>query len=104
MLCVVLSVTNQISNIGSFLPYRRSLGCHNSICEPVFSLSNADASYRCHYGILAFTVSIVLINVSGSIQAQKWGRQGKDTYIFKDFIADQTLIYNLCLARAESCV
>ena len=63
MLCVVLSVTNQIGNIGSFSPYIRSPECYNSVCKPVLSLANDDASYRFHYSILAFTVSVVLMSM-----------------------------------------
>ena len=41
----------------------KSLGCHNSICKSVFSLANADVSYQCHYSILAFTVSVILMSM-----------------------------------------
>ena len=80
--CVVLSVRNQF--------------------EISASLANADASYQCHYSILAFTVSVVLMSMD-PYRHRSVG-EARPENIFKNFIADQTPIYNLCPIRAESCV
>ena len=64
MRCPELDKENKILNIGNVSPYIRSLLCHKSICKPIFSLGNADASYQCHYSILVFTVSVVLMSMN----------------------------------------
>ena len=62
MLCIVLSLTKLTKfEILAIFHQTEEVCC---ITREFFSLANADASYQCHYIILAFTVSVVLMSVN----------------------------------------